>query len=35
MPKGNCIPIDYMYVGAQGVDQEHNGRLMSVKFENI
>lgn len=32
---GNCIPIDYLYLGAQGVDQKLDGRLMSVKFESF
>ncbi|KAF7166141.1 hypothetical protein CNMCM5623_010018 [Aspergillus felis] len=34
VPKGNCFPIDFMYVGAQGVDQTYQGRLMSVKFDS-
>ncbi|GFF52066.1 LOW QUALITY PROTEIN: hypothetical protein IFM46972_09446 [Aspergillus udagawae] len=34
VPKGNCFPIDFLYVGAQGVDQTYQGRLMSVKFDS-
>ncbi|GLI81886.1 hypothetical protein PoHVEF18_010280 [Penicillium ochrochloron] len=34
VPHGNCIPVDYMFVGSQGVDQKYQGRLMSVKFDD-